>query len=156
MNTQNKKINKKYSIFSLAEYKFGIEMSVVREVLAPPKLTIIPNVAPHVLGVFNLRGKIICLIDIKQVLGMGISDIKDGNMILLVRYKEDFFGFLVEQVSEFIELDKSDITTLDKNMPNHLTHFLAGKYHTDSTGVVYILNSDLILNPEYIFKDLYQ
>ena len=30
------------------------------------------------------------------------------------------------------------------------------KYHTDSTGVVYILNSDLILNPEYIFKDLYQ
>ena len=109
MNSTNDEKYTRYSIFSVSGKLFGLEISTVREVLPPPKVTYLPNVPTHVIGVFNLRGSIISLVDIQQILDLGLTEKKDTNMVLLVESSNLLISFIVEQVLDFVEVENSQV-----------------------------------------------
>ena len=50
---------------------YAVETALVREVVAAPELTVLPTAPPNVLGVFNLRGEIVPVFDLANLLGLG-------------------------------------------------------------------------------------
>jgi len=82
---------------------FGINVFKVREIMVMPALTQMVNAPPHVLGVANIRGQIITVIDLPALTG---CTRKSGDGILLVtEFARTTQGFAVEEVTEIVQVD---------------------------------------------------
>ncbi len=93
---------------------FGINVFKVREVLVMPKITALANSHPHVIGVANIRGQIIPVIDLPAVVG---CHPKKGHTILMVtEFGRTIQAFAVEDVREIVRLD------WDQVLPSEGTH----------------------------------
>jgi purine-binding chemotaxis protein CheW len=79
LSSENQEKFSRYSIFRLAGQLFGLEINIVREVFSFTRVTKLPNASPVILGVYNLRGSIITLIDLHQVLGLDSTESKESD-----------------------------------------------------------------------------
>ena len=133
------------------EKLFGLEISTVREVLPPPKVTYLPNVPTHVIGVFNLRGSIISLVDIQQILDLGSTEKKDTNMVLLVESSNLLISFIVEQVLDFVEVENSQVKLPSGVMTADMKNFVRGIFESDNMGQINLLDTERLLASSMVF-----
>ena len=64
--------DERYSILGISEQNFGVEVKYVKEILPLPKITPLPNIHKSILGVFNLRGQIYSLLDLRLFLRLDV------------------------------------------------------------------------------------
>lgn len=139
----------RYSVFSIGNTLFGLEILAVKEVLPLPPITKVPNVAPYVLGVFNLRGNITPLIDIRFFLGLEISPLEDSNMILLLEQKNVRSGILVERVLDIVNVDEGQIELPTRNLSPLFGNYVGGLYEKEGLGTIHLFDTErLIQSPE--------
>jgi purine-binding chemotaxis protein CheW len=89
--------------FKLGEEFYGVDVENIREVVRTGKITPVPNVHYHVLGIMNLRGRIFPVISLRRFFGMEDLDPEKSkkSKILVVEDEEGFqFGVFVDDVSE--------------------------------------------------------
>lgn len=86
---------------------FGINVFKVREILVMPKITGIANAPPEVLGVANIRGQIIPVIDLPAMVGCNPK--KGLNILLVTEYARTTQAFAVEEVDEIVRLEWKDV-----------------------------------------------
>lgn len=84
--------------FLLASEKYGIESRHVREVYLMKELTALPCTPPFVLGIINLRGQILSVIDIKKFFDLPEKGLGDLNKVLVVGKDEIELGILVDVI----------------------------------------------------------
>ncbi len=82
---------------------YGLNVFKIREVMKLPPVTIIPDSDPRVLGIVNLRGENIALVDLKQSIGLGPVN-HDGAKLIITEYNERKQGFLVSGVDRIIRM----------------------------------------------------
>jgi len=117
-------------IFRLGEDKksrtreiFGINVFKVREALMMPPITPMPGSPKHVLGVANIRGQIIPVIDLPSVVGCSATSF---NILLVTEYERSVQGFAVEEVEEIVRLEWSRVVSAEKSAAGALVTSLAG------------------------------
>ncbi|PKO69139.1 MAG: chemotaxis protein CheV [Betaproteobacteria bacterium HGW-Betaproteobacteria-16] len=92
---------------------FGINVFKVREILVMPTITAMANAPAHVIGVANIRGQIIPVIDLPAVVG---CKPKRGLTILMVtEFARTTQAFAVEEVDEIVRLEWSNVLAADGN-----------------------------------------
>jgi two-component system chemotaxis response regulator CheV len=92
---------------------FGINVFKVREIVAMPTITVVAGALPHNLGVVNLRGQIIPVIDLCSVVGCVP---KSGlNIMLVTEFARSTQGFAVESVEEIVRLDWSQVLSAEQS-----------------------------------------
>ena len=151
MNAPNNEQYTRYSVFSISGKLFGLELSTVREVIPPPKITSLPNVPTHIVGVYNLRGSIIALVDIQQILDLKLTEKKDTDMILLVEFSNFLVSFIVEQVLDFVEVENSKIQLPSTNIPTGLAYYVRGLYDANNMGQIILLETARLLDSNRLF-----
>ncbi|MGE0473020.1 MAG: chemotaxis protein [Nitrospirales bacterium] len=82
---------------------YGINVFKIREVMKMPSITKIPDSDPRVLGIVNLRGENVALVDLKQAIGLGPLDAGAGKLII-AEYNDNKQGFLVKGVDRIIRM----------------------------------------------------
>jgi len=82
---------------------FGINIFKVREIMVMPKLTKMVTAPPHVLGVANIRGQIIPVIDLPAL--TGCTPKKGEGILLVTEFARTTQGFAVEEVTEIVRVD---------------------------------------------------
>lgn len=90
---------------------FGINVFKVREALIMPPVTPMPGSPRHVLGVANIRGQIIPVIDLPSVVGCKPSM---RNILLVTEYERSVQGFAVEEVDEIVRLEWGRVISAEK------------------------------------------
>lgn len=98
--------------FRIGEEEFGVDILMVQEIIRLPNITPIPNSPESILGMINLRGKIIPIIDLRQRLrirGAKPSENDRSTRILIVELGGHVTGFIVDSVSEVMKVEMSDI-----------------------------------------------
>jgi two-component system chemotaxis response regulator CheV len=93
---------------------FGINVFKVREVLVMPKITALANSHEHMLGVANIRGQIIPVIDLPAV--VGCKPQKGHTILMVTEFARTVQAFAVEDVREIVRLD------WDQVIPSEGTH----------------------------------
>jgi len=151
VKSTNDEKNTRYSVFSISGKLFGFELSTVREFLPPPKVTYLPNVPTHLIGVFNLRGNIISLVDIQQILGLNSVENKETDMVLLVESSNFLISFVVEQVLDFVEVEKSKVQLPSADIPADMAYFVRGIFESNNMGQIYLLDTERLLNSNMVF-----
>jgi purine-binding chemotaxis protein CheW len=91
-------------VFVLAGERYGIESRFVREVARLVRFTPVPGTPAFVLGITNLRGEILALFDLRQLLGAvpeGVTDL--GQVVVLGEHRREF-GLLADAASEILHV----------------------------------------------------
>lgn len=84
--------------FSLAYETYGVEMAYVRETRTLRDIAPVPCTPPFVLGLINVRGRIISVIDIKRFFDLPEKGLTDLNKIIILHYGEMEFGILADNI----------------------------------------------------------
>jgi purine-binding chemotaxis protein CheW len=102
-----------YITFGLGDEKFALPVSYVQEIVEVDKVTKIPNAPEFMLGIINLRGRILPLLDTRLKLGLPKTETTKKSRILVldvdVAEKQIQIGALVDVAKEVIEISASDI-----------------------------------------------
>ena len=102
----------KYLAFQLSQEDYGIEVSNVREIIGVQDITAVPHTPVYVKGVFNLRGKVVPVMDLRLKLGLEEAAHTSSTCIIVVESKRaggSLTGVIVDGVSEVITAIASEI-----------------------------------------------
>ncbi len=101
---------KQYLSFRLNDAWYALSVDRLVEVLPLPKITRIPKVSAHVLGVMNFRGEVLSAIDLKQLFGLPKLTLDSDATIIVVEHDKVRTGLLVEGIGDFVSLSQDDLT----------------------------------------------
>ncbi len=93
--------------FHVGNEEFGVDILRVQEIIRMVGITRVPNAADYVVGVINLRGKVIPIINLRKRLGMETIDYDTDTRIIVIEFQDKVIGFIVDSVNEVIRIDKN-------------------------------------------------
>ena len=135
----NNLAKKQYITFSLGKERYGIELKEGKEILIPPEITRVPHTPAYVKGVINLRGGVITVLDLKDILGIN-QDVKykeEDKRIIITNIEGIISGFMVDQMQGILTFSSDDIENENKNEMN--SEFIKGIY-TEGSDVIPIID----------------
>ncbi len=105
---QIKKVDFKMVTFTLAGKDYGIDIMKVKEIHKAEKFTFVPNSSPFVRGVYNMRGDIISVIDLRIFFNLPVkSNQKNFENMIILRLEDHTIGVLVDTIEKVIGIDSS-------------------------------------------------
>jgi len=103
----------KYLTFALGQEEYGLEILSVREIIGYMEVTAVPQTPSYVLGVINLRGKVIPVVDLRSKFGMDTVARTEETCIVVVEIEHKTgaisTGILVDRVSEVLDILEEQI-----------------------------------------------
>jgi purine-binding chemotaxis protein CheW len=132
-----------YCTFFLSEFLFGVEVGQVREVLRAQRITRVPLAPAMFSGLINLRGQIITAVDLRQRLQMNTARSMPGSVNLIVQVNKSTVSFLVDGVSEVVDLERRTLDPLPETLRGVARQLVKGVHKLPSQLL-------LILNPEKV------
>jgi two-component system chemotaxis response regulator CheV len=90
---------------------FGINVFKIREIVAMPSITAVAGAPAHVLGVVNLRGQIIQVLDLPAI--AGVKPRTGLNIMLVTEFARTTQAFAVESVEEIVRLDWNQVMSAE-------------------------------------------
>lgn len=97
--------------FHLENEKYGIKVMQVQEVLRMTEIAPVPGAPHYVIGIINLRGSVVTVIDTRRRFGLMDVENDDETRIVIVEANNNVVGILVDSVAEVVDLKISDIET---------------------------------------------
>jgi len=115
-----------YVTFKLANESYGINVMQVKEVLRYSEIAPVPGAPSYVLGIINLRGSVVTVIDTSQRFGLTTADVSDSTRIVIIEAEGHEIGILVEAVAEVVYLKQSEIETAPNVGNEESSKFIQG------------------------------
>lgn len=131
-------------VFRLGNEEYGIDIHKVQEIIRLPEITRLPDMVNHVLGIINLRGNIIPLVDLKIKLMAVGAEYSETTRVLVVEVGSTKVGFIVDEVSEVICIPGNMIVEADEIGGSISSEYLLGVAKMNNRLLI-ILNIDEIL-----------
>ncbi|WP_321369019.1 chemotaxis protein CheW [uncultured Desulfuromusa sp.] len=98
-----------YLTFELANEGYGLEIRYVIEIIGIQTVIKIPDMPEHVIGVLNLRGKVIPVIDVRMRFHLPTREYDDRTCIIVVNVNNNSVGLVVDNVSEVVDIPEVEI-----------------------------------------------
>lgn len=132
--------SRKYLIFFAGDLRLGVVAEYVVEIITDHVVTYLPMVPDYIQGIYNLRGQIIPIVDIRIRLGKPV----DGDSLAVVLNVDGTqFGILVDAVDQMIDIPKADLLP----MPAHSTQLLVSGMCSlpDGSGTMMVLDCEQLM-----------
>ncbi|MCY1395029.1 Chemotaxis protein CheW [compost metagenome] len=123
--------------FRLDNETYGINVMQVQEVLRYSEIAPVPGAPSYVLGIINLRGNVVTVIDTRQRFGLVPAAVTDNTRIVIIEADRQVVGILVDSVAEVIYLRQSEIETAPNVGNDESAKFIQGV--CNKNGVLLIL-----------------
>ncbi|MDP2076603.1 MAG: chemotaxis protein CheW [Sulfuricurvum sp.] len=95
--------------FIVGEEEFAIPILSIQEIIKPISCTRVPQTPTYILGVFNLRGSVIPLIDLRARFGLTPQKHSEETRFVVMKSGDDVAGFVIDRLTEAIRMPKRDI-----------------------------------------------
>lgn len=122
---------------------FGINVFKVREIMVMPTVTAMANATPHMLGVANIRGQIIPVVDLPAV--VGCTPKKGLTILLVTEFARTTQAFAVEEVDEIVRMDWNQVLPAEGRGGGHVTSIARLDGNVDNTRLAQVLDVEQIL-----------
>lgn len=130
-----------WATFLLAEELYGIDVMRVKEVLRLTEIAPVPGSAHFIVGIINLRGNVITVIDTRTLFGMPATEATDDSRIIVIELEDQVIGMLVDSVAEVIYLRQSDVERSPNVGTDESSKFIQGvSYHNEELIILLDLN----------------
>ena len=133
--------------FHLDNEVYGIAVMQVMEVLRYVDITPVPGAPDYVMGIINLRGNVVTVIDTRKRFSLPANEVDDLTRIVIIESEGQVLGMLVDCVAEVVYLKESEIE-LAPNVGNEdSSRFIQG-VHSDGDSLLILVDVDKILTSE--------
>lgn len=135
--------------FRLAEETYGINVMQVQEVLRMTDVAPVPG-APHfVLGIINLRGNVVTVLDLRTRLNLPRVETTEQSRILIVETHDMALGLLVDSISEVVNLQNDEIDSSPTAGNEEGGRYIQGVYSTDERLII-LIEIDKLIDAEML------
>ncbi|MDT8442677.1 MAG: chemotaxis protein CheW [Desulfuromonadales bacterium] len=149
---ENKAISSlQYVTFSLGKELFGVEVTRTREILSMTSVTKVPQTPDYLLGVINLRGQVVPVVDMRLKLGLPAGEETEDTCIIVVEVQVDgetiVVGALSDAVREVLEIRQDQIEPAPRLGTRLKTEFITGMGKVDEQFMI-LLNIDRVFSSD--------
>jgi purine-binding chemotaxis protein CheW len=131
--------------FFVGDALCALDAAGVQEVIRVESVTQVRHAPPEVVGVMNLRGKIVTLLDPRIILGLGKSTLTRDSRVFIIEDRNEFLGILVDRAGEVVEVEPGEGESLPVNIPAAQARFFQQVCRAGGH-VIAVLNPSEILN----------
>ena len=117
---------KQYIKIEMGEELFGIDISYVDNIVRMQRMTRVPNVAPYIKGVINLRGEIIPIMSLRLKMGLEEAEETKSTRIIIIKMEQyGKIGMIVDAVKEVVSLQDEQIDKMVYDSKDETVHYVA-------------------------------
>ncbi len=133
--------------FIVGEEEYAIPILAIQEIIKPIDYTRVPTTPDYVLGVFNLRGNVIPLIDLRKKFSLRSKGVDDDTRYIVLKDGDNIAGFVIDKLTEAIRIKKSQIEETPETM-NKRDGYIYGIGKTNK-GILTILSVEALLKKDF-------
>ena len=133
--------------FRLGKETYGINVMQVQEVLRITNIAPVPGAPGYVIGIINLRGNIVTVIDTRNRFGMMSVESGDASRIVIIESGDQVIGILVDSVAEVVELRASEIESTPNVGNDESSKYIQGVTSRDDNLLI-LVDLNKFLNEE--------
>ncbi len=128
-------------LFRLDTESYGVNVQNVREVLRVGEIRPVPGAPYDVLGVINVRGVIVSVLDTRQFFKLPSSSLTDLSRRIIVEQQGQALGLLVDEVKEVRDIQEEGIDAISAVGDDSSNRMIQGVSHSADEGVIIIIDS---------------
>jgi purine-binding chemotaxis protein CheW len=135
--------------FKIGNEEYGVDILLVQEILKLPSITKLPKSVPYIMGVIDLRGKVIPIVDLSKKFKMDVHKESESNRAIVVDIGGKQVGLAIDSVSHVVRINSGDIEP-----PPPVVKGISGRYIVGiaklENGFVVILDINQIFTADEI------
>lgn len=141
-------MEKQFMTFSIDDGTYGVNILGIKEINYSRRFTSVPLSAKHLVGLLNLRGQIVTVLDMSLPLGYDQREIHDETSLLIMKTSmelshvarkhgihthNDTVGFIVDRIGDVISCDEKEIQPVPAHMEADVSKYLEGVVKRDDS-----------------------
>jgi purine-binding chemotaxis protein CheW len=138
--------------FIVGEEEFAVPILSIQEIIKPIEWTSVPFTPDYVLGVFNLRGNVLPLIDLRIKFGVPANDIDENTRFIVMKIKDEDVAFIIDRLTSALRIKKKNILPPPDTYSNE-DDIIEGVGRMDDGRIITILKVDNLIKREDIVPD---
>ena len=135
--------------FRLENETYGINVMQVREVLRYSEIAPVPGAPSYVIGIINLRGNVVTVVDTRERFGLPCADVTDNTRIVILETESQVVGILVDAVAEVVYLRQSEIEVAPNVGNENNARYIQGVSHKNDELLILIEIKNLLTDAEW-------
>jgi purine-binding chemotaxis protein CheW len=135
--------------FILMDEVYGINVMQVQEVLRITEIAPVPGAPPYVLGIINLRGNVVTVIDTRTRFGLPTKETDDASRIIVIESEKQVVGILVDAVAEVVELRESEIDAAPNVGTEESSRYIQGVATMEESLLILVDLNKLLTDEEW-------
>lgn len=135
--------------FKLESEVYGINVMQVQEVLRYSEIAPVPGAPDYVLGIINLRGNVVTVIDTRSRFGLESCEVTDNTRVVVIESEKQVIGILVDSVAEVVYLKASEIDDAPNVGNEETTQFIQGVSNRDGELLILVDLDKLLSDDEW-------
>ena len=135
--------------FRLDNEVYGIEVMQVQEVLRVTEITPVPGAPDYILGIINLRGNVVTVLDTRKRFGLPPKEIDDPSRIVIIESVDQVVGMLVDSVAEVVYLRYSEIESSPNVGNEESSRFIQGVHSRNDSLLILVDVNKLLTENEW-------
>ncbi len=133
--------------FRLAGETYGINVIQVQEVLRMTEIAPVPGAPDYVLGIINLRGNVVTVIDARRRFGLPPQEPDEFTRIVIIEAEGLIVGILVDSVAEVVNLRLSQIESAPNVGNEESSRYIQG-VHSEGDQILILVDLNKLLDQE--------
>lgn len=110
----------------------GMDILKIQEINKLMEMTKVPQAPDYMLGILNLRGQIVTIIDLGQKLGLGSAELSSESRNIIINAPGEHVGLMVSRISDVVTANPDKIEPAPANMNGIQGAFFTGVYKTEN------------------------
>jgi purine-binding chemotaxis protein CheW len=136
--------------FDLDGQEFGLIIDSVKETLTMRPLTSVYLTPRWVLGIINLRGDVVPLLDLAELLGMAATPVRDDSRIVIVDHGGLLAGVVVDALGELRRVDLAELAAPPSTLSEETREIISGVWTTEGGSALRVLDLDALFASDRI------
>jgi len=135
--------------FRLDNETYGINVMQVQEVLRYTEIAPVPGAPAYVLGIINLRGNVVTVIDTRKRFGLPPGGVNNQTRIMIVEVQGQVLGLMVDSVAEVIYLKQSEVEMTPNVSNDETSKFIQGVCNKNDELLILVDLEKMIEMPQF-------
>ena len=131
--------------FHLGDRLYGVDLDLICEIVKPPALTRVPRIDPFILGVISIRGQVVTLVDLRQLMDLEPSPWPKTARVLVVEVSGEQIGLLVDRVTQVRRISLSNLEKSPSLCEEHRADHVLFISRSAAEELLVIIDLDTIL-----------
>ena len=135
--------------FQLGDEAFAIETHWVREVFRPGEVSVVPGVPSFLVGVTNLRGEVLAVMDLRRFFGSQASTVDEQRRVIVLGRERPEFGIVADLVDEVTTRRTDELLPVPASVSGQGRRYLKGV----TADAMLIIDCELLLQDSSLYVD---